>query len=53
VALLKRALARLFSKVDAVFNYAFGQRNNPFVSLGALGWFFYWIVAASGGMPRG
>jgi coenzyme F420-reducing hydrogenase delta subunit/ferredoxin len=48
VALLKRALAHLFSKVDAVFNYAFGQRNNPFVSLGALGWFFYWIVAASG-----
>jgi quinol-cytochrome oxidoreductase complex cytochrome b subunit/coenzyme F420-reducing hydrogenase delta subunit len=45
---VKRALASVFSKTEAVFEYAFGQRNNPFVSLGALGWYFYWIVAATG-----
>lgn len=48
MALLKRALARAFSRTERVFEYAFGQRNNPFVNLGALGWYFYWIVAISG-----
>ena len=48
MAFLKRALARAFSRTEKVFEYAFGQRNNPFVNLGALGWYFYWIVAASG-----
>ena len=38
VGLIKRALARAFSRTEKVFEYAFGQRNNPFVSLGALGW---------------
>ena len=46
--LSKRALRHVFGKIEAVFEYAFGQRNNPFASLGALGWYFYWIVAASG-----
>jgi len=46
--LIKRAMARGFTRFEAVFEYAFGQRNNPFVSLGALGWYFYWIVAATG-----
>jgi hypothetical protein len=48
MALIKRALARAFTRCEAVFEYAFGQRNNPFVWLGALGWYFYWIVAATG-----
>ncbi|MCG8370388.1 MAG: hydrogenase iron-sulfur subunit [Proteobacteria bacterium] len=48
MAPIKRALARAFSRTERVFEYAFGQRNNPFVSLGALGWYFYWIVAISG-----
>ena len=48
MALIKSALARAFERFETVFVYAFGQRNNPFVSLGALGWYFYWIVAASG-----
>ena len=46
--LIKRALARAFVRFEAVFEYAFGQRNTPFAWLGALGWYFYWIVAASG-----
>ena len=46
--LIKRALARAFMHFEAVFEYAFGQRNNPLAWLGALGWYFYWIVAATG-----
>ena len=38
----------LYFRKDVVGIVAFGQRNNPFVSLGALGWYFYWIVAATG-----
>jgi coenzyme F420-reducing hydrogenase delta subunit/ferredoxin len=48
MAFIKRTLAQLFSYVESIFEYAFGQHNNPFVSLGALGWYFYWIVAATG-----
>ena len=46
--LIKRALARAFTRFEAIFEYAFGQRNTPFAWLGALGWYFYWIVAATG-----
>lgn len=46
--LIKRVMVRAFSRFEAVFEYAFGQRNNPFASLGALGWYFYWIVAVTG-----
>ena len=45
---IKRAFARVFARFESVFEYAFGQRNNPFTWLGALGWYFYWIVAATG-----
>jgi len=48
VALLKRALLAVFYRTEAVFEYAFGQRNNPFTLLGAFGWYFYWITAATG-----
>ena len=48
MSLFKGAILRLFSKVEAIFEFAFGQRLNPFAWLGAFGWYFYWIVAASG-----
>ncbi len=48
MAAMKRSLRYLFAKAEALFEYAFGQRGNPFVWLGALGWFFFWIVAATG-----
>ena len=48
MGLIKRALAHTFARVEAVFEYAFGQRNTPFAWLGALGWYFYWIVAVTG-----
>ncbi len=48
MALIKRALWRLFARTEAPLEYAFDQRNNPFLWLGALGWYFYWIVCATG-----
>jgi coenzyme F420-reducing hydrogenase delta subunit/ferredoxin len=45
---LKRFVALLFARADTIFNWSFGQRLNPLVCLGSLGWFFYWIVAGSG-----
>jgi ferredoxin/coenzyme F420-reducing hydrogenase delta subunit len=48
MASLKRSLRILFARAEAVFDWSFGQRNNPIASLGSLGWYFFWIVAASG-----
>ncbi len=48
MALIKRALFKLFTNAERYFEYAFGQRNNPFTWLGAFGWFFYWITAVTG-----
>jgi quinol-cytochrome oxidoreductase complex cytochrome b subunit/coenzyme F420-reducing hydrogenase delta subunit len=48
MAFLKRAIRTLFARAEALFDWSFGQRNNPLVNLGPLGWFFFWIVAASG-----
>ena len=45
---LKRALRYLFAKAEAIFDSVFGPPNNPLACLGALGWFFFWIAAASG-----
>lgn len=45
---MKRLLRRIFERAEALFDFAFGQRGNPLVNLGALGWFFFWICAASG-----
>ena len=46
--LIKRAFLKLFLKADVVFDYAFTARNNPLKWLGAFGWFFFWIAAATG-----
>ena len=44
-----RYLLRLcFERIEDGFDVAFGARWNPFYQLGALGWFFYWIVIVSG-----
>jgi ferredoxin/coenzyme F420-reducing hydrogenase delta subunit len=45
---LKRGLRTLFDRAEALFDFAFGQRLNPLHWLGALGWYFYWIVAGTG-----
>jgi coenzyme F420-reducing hydrogenase delta subunit/NAD-dependent dihydropyrimidine dehydrogenase PreA subunit len=48
MALLKLILRTLFARAEALFDWSFGQRGNPLANLGALGWYFFWIVAASG-----
>lgn len=48
MALLKRALRLLFARAEAIFDWGFGQSNNPLANLGALGWYFFWIVAGTG-----
>lgn len=38
----------LFLKAEAAFNAAFGDRLNPFYHLGAIAFFLFWVVAATG-----
>ena len=44
----KRMLRLVFERLEAACDVAFGPSWNPFYHLGALGYFYYWIVAASG-----
>jgi len=48
MAALKRLFRILFDRAEALFDLAFGHQLNPFVWLGALGWYFFWIVFGSG-----
>lgn len=44
-----RSLLRAgFMQAEAIFNRAFGDRLNPFYHLGALAFYLFWIVAATG-----
>ncbi len=45
---LRRIAKNGFERVEDGFDAIFGPDWNPFYQLGALGWFFYWIVAVSG-----
>jgi len=38
----------LFTHVEALFNAVFGDRLNPLYQLGAISFFLFWIVVASG-----
>ena len=46
--LIQRAGQWLFMHVERVFNHAFGEENNPLYYLGAISYFLFWIVLASG-----
>jgi NAD(P)H-flavin reductase/ferredoxin len=48
IALLQRALRALFMRAEAVFNRAFGDRLNPLYHLGAISFFLFWVVGATG-----
>lgn len=48
MALLRRTLKLGFSYVEAALSKIFPAEWNPMFNLGALGFFFYWIVAVSG-----
>lgn len=45
---LRHIIKRCFEGIESLFDRAFGSRWNPFHQLGALGWFFFWIVTFSG-----
>ncbi|MCK6451977.1 MAG: cytochrome b N-terminal domain-containing protein [Alphaproteobacteria bacterium] len=45
---IKRPLRLAFAVTERVFDRAFGPAWNPLHNLGALGFFYYWIVAVSG-----
>lgn len=46
--LLRSAIRAAFARAEAMLGRAFPAAWNPLLNLGALGFFFYWIVAASG-----
>ena len=45
---MKKILRVGFEKIEDAFDSIFGAKWNPFYQLGALGWFYYWIVIISG-----
>ncbi len=45
---IQRLLQWLFVRVEARFNAAFGDRLNPLYQLGAISFFLFWAVCASG-----
>jgi quinol-cytochrome oxidoreductase complex cytochrome b subunit/coenzyme F420-reducing hydrogenase delta subunit len=42
------AALRLMQAIEALFDRAFGVKDNPWHNLGALSYFFFWIIAATG-----
>jgi len=48
MGLIKRLIRAFLAPVEDQFDRMFTSAWNPFYQLGALGWFFYWIVAVSG-----
>ena len=45
---LQDLLQWLFLKAEGLFNAAFGDRINPFYHLGAITFFLFWVVGATG-----
>ncbi len=45
---LQALLQWLFMRAEALFNAAFGDRLNPLYHLGAMTFFLFWVVGASG-----
>jgi len=48
VTALQRLLRWLFMQAEALFNRAFGDRLNPLYHLGAISFYLFWIVVATG-----
>jgi quinol-cytochrome oxidoreductase complex cytochrome b subunit/coenzyme F420-reducing hydrogenase delta subunit len=46
--IVRRGLRRGFDHAERGFDMLFGPEWNPLGQLGALGWFLFWIVAATG-----
>lgn len=45
---LRRVLRAVLDRIDGIFDRPFGQAGNPWRHLGALAFFLFWIVAATG-----
>lgn len=45
---LRRPVRAFFAALEGLFDRIFGPEQNPLAHLGALGFFFYWIVVATG-----
>jgi NAD(P)H-flavin reductase/quinol-cytochrome oxidoreductase complex cytochrome b subunit len=45
---LQAVLQWLFLRIEALFNSAFGVAHNPLYHLGAISFFLFWIIAATG-----
>ena len=45
---VKRALRHGLERIESGFDAVYGADWNPFYYLGALGWFFFWIITVSG-----
>lgn len=48
IGALQKLLQTLFLRIEGLFNAVFGDRINPFYHLGAITFFLFWIVGASG-----
>ena len=48
VSFLKSILRFAFTKIEGLFDRIFTPAWNPFYCLGALGYFYFWVVAGSG-----
>lgn len=48
MGIVRRLLRRLFAAVEDALGLVFPAQWNPMLNLGALGFFFYWIITASG-----
>ena len=41
-------IRKLFDGIDSIFDAVYTPEWNPLVQLGAMGWFFFWVVIVSG-----
>ncbi len=48
IKLLQRLLRAAFMRAEALFNRAFGDRMNPLYHLGAISFFLFWVIGATG-----
>jgi len=48
IALMQRGLRAVFMRAEGVFNAAFGDKLNPLYHLGAISFFLFWVVGATG-----
>jgi NAD(P)H-flavin reductase/quinol-cytochrome oxidoreductase complex cytochrome b subunit len=48
IGLVQRGLRAAFMRAEALFNRAFGDRLNPLYHLGAISYYLFWIVGATG-----